>query len=330
MKIITLYPNFSNVGGAQNVALLLARKLGKGEKNIVLCNNKNIASNYKCDDIIYDKFSIYTVFKYRRNVVFVSHSRLYTTLLMIIKLFVKLHIVHIAHNEFYNLGWFTLLPKVIVAVSSGVKDNLVNYFAVKEDRIRIIHNGIEDIPYKENVESIDKDSINILLAGRICKTKRQVELVKRLRNSLPSNIKFYFAGVGDDLVQLQKEILNDNQFKTQGHLDLSVNISKYDYVLLFSEREGLGLVLLEGCRSAKPLITNSLPSVLDVNCDGYNGFVYNDWVELKEGLKKLPHRDDDAYKRLSKNSRLTFEHKFRVETMVDKYEKMIFNIKNNT
>lgn len=62
MRIISVYPNFGNKGGAQNVALQLAKELNNGNRSIVLCETpaSNIVEDYK-RDVDYLPFSIRTI-----------------------------------------------------------------------------------------------------------------------------------------------------------------------------------------------------------------------------------------------------------------------------
>lgn len=58
-----------------------------------------------------------------------------------------------AHNTFNDFRWFCWFPENIIAVSNGVKENLVNYFRLPENRITVIFNGIKDT---NNVRNIRK------------------------------------------------------------------------------------------------------------------------------------------------------------------------------
>ncbi len=323
MKIITLYHNFGNEGGAQNIALFLARNINKESKHIVLYNSKKITANYACSDLLYKPMNIINIFKYRKDYIFLSHSRLYTTILFVVGLFIKIRVIAVAHNTLMQKSkWRTIFPNRIIAVSNGVKTRLVNCFGVDSNRINVIFNGLIDSynPIKE----LDNDpNIKILLAARVCNVKQQVEIVKQLKGKLPTHIRFYFAGDGEDILQLKELTEMDPQFKVLGHIDLAKEIYKYDYIALFSKYEGLGLSLIEGCMHRKPLLTNAIEAVLDVNHQGFNGFVYNSWSDIIDGLRTLPHRDDDKYIQLANNSRKVFENNFMAETMIERYKTVI-------
>lgn len=334
MNIISIYPNFSNRGGAQDVALLLASKLNNSFPVVLTETSENdIVSSYK-DKAKYHLFSFKKIKSLAtRDSIFLSHHRKSTTLLLLFRIFLffegkKLNIVHVAHNTFTNLRLLSFFPKHIIAVSNGVKMNLISYFGVSSDKVTVIFNGIVDKDIKKQKREYD-GKIKILLAGRVCPVKQQVELVRRLKGKLLSQIHFYFAGVGEDLEQLKIEIGDSSQFHSLGHISMEEHLDHYDYVFLYSQKEGLPLSLIEGCMFGKPLITNDLPAVLDVNKDGVNGFVYSDFESLIEGLNKLPFPDSKEYLEMSQRSRLIYEENFTEDKMIYQYRTYLGKILDN-
>ena len=149
MKIISVYPNFANRGGAQDVVIQLAKALNDtGTDPVVLTNTPNdqIYSEY-LDGITFLPFSLKNVLSFIGNdVLFMSHSRKTTSQLVILNKFIrKIRIIHIAHNTFNSLKYLSFFPENIIAVSNGVKENLIDYFNVPEKNVTVIHNGIKDI-----------------------------------------------------------------------------------------------------------------------------------------------------------------------------------------
>ena len=203
-----------------------------------------------------------------------------------------------------------------------MKQNLIDYFQIKNDRITVIFNGIEDIFHNTHYTQ-NTNEIKILLAGRICPVKQQIELVKQTKGKLLPHIKFYFAGTGEQIALLKQEIGNSEQYFVLGQIDIGEEMPKYDYVCLFSQNEGLGLTLIEGCMFGKPLISNDLASVQDVNINGYNGFVASTWDKLVTCLNSLPLPNSEKYQSLSKHSRALYEKRFRPFTMINEYRTII-------
>lgn len=329
MRIISVYPYFANRGGAQSVCLQLASKLNDDDLGVILTNSNlsDIPQDYLNNESIkFEPFSVSNVRKYMaHDTIFLSHHRKTTTILMLMKLLWgrKMNVVHVAHNTFSNLRHFSLFPKHIVSVSEGVKDNLIKYFRVPRERIYTIHNGLPD---SGKLNEGKGEEIAILFAGRLTSVKQQVEFVRRTKGKLNQRIRIDFAGSGEDEPQLIEAIEDDVHYRYIGQINIHKHLPHYDYVCLFSQKEGLPLSLIEGGMYGKPLITNDILPVLDVNTDGYNGFVFSTWQALIDGLNRLPKRYADGYKRLSRNARLRYEERFTEEVMLEAYRKLFQNI----
>lgn len=332
LRVVSVYPNFANKGGAQNVVLQLADRLNEGERPIVMCDTPKmqVVADYR-------QRAHFVGFGYKavkrladENTIFISHHRKCTTLLVLMQqvLGKKLKVIHVAHNIFNNLRWGCFFPRYVVAVSNGVKENLLNYFRVPENHVKVIWNGIRDERNNRNVKE-EHGVIDILLPGRICAVKQQVELVKHMRGRLPKHVRFSFAGLGADEVLLKQVIMDDPRFRYLGFVNMSEVLNRFDYVCLFSQKEGLGLSLIEGCMFGKPLITNNLPAVLDVNRPGETGFAYADFDALLKGLNELPLPGSESYMELSRNARQRYEMFFTEERMIAQYRELITEVSEN-
>ena len=77
MKIITVYSNFKNQGGAQNMALLLAQSLNKDVPVVLTCTPlEEIDCCYKSMGFIFEPFNMMTVWKYRSALFFMFYKQL--------------------------------------------------------------------------------------------------------------------------------------------------------------------------------------------------------------------------------------------------------------
>lgn len=327
-RIISLYPNWANVGGAQNIVTRLAVTLNerRNERPIVLCDApQRVVVPYADAGIQFLPLSMKTVRALKTDDVILSHHRKATSSIILLNRLLRkrLRIIHVAHNIFTDKRRLTLFPSEIIAVSNGVKENLVNYFHQPEEKITVIFNGIKDTAGDYTSPRQADGTVKILLAGRVCPVKRQVECVQQLSGKLPAHVHIYFAGNGKDFSMLKQICSASRQFHALGNIDMARHLPEYDYVLLFSEKEGLGLTLVEGCMASRPLLTNNLTSVCDVNHDGINGFVFRTWDELADGLHGLPRPDSPRYEELSRAARSVYEDNFTEEKMIDAYDHYI-------
>lgn len=330
MKIFNLYTGYDLYGGAEKVAVNIHNALRNHGLESYLAGlnipSKNHAE-YKIKEQEYVQLNSKNVFLFKKAVVFSHHRKLTTLLIIINKLLgLKMRIIHIAHNEFYNLKYATLLPDEIVAVSERVKQNLIDVFKVDPDKIKIIYNGLNDeagfAGHKNGVEK-PGGKISILYPGRITNVKRQVEVVKNMQGKLKEGVVIHFAGVGEESDKLNALIEKSDSFKSLGFVSIPERLPLYDYVMLFSSKEGLPLTLIEACMFSKPIICNDVGGNAEVVKNGYNGFIRSDFDELAELCNSLPVADHDEYKKMAGGSREVFKEKFQMEKMVNNYINLI-------
>lgn len=195
-------------------------------------------------------FSLRNIWRYAsQGALFLSHSRKTTTQLMCLKKMMgrRLRVVHVAHNTFTDKKRQSLFPDTIIAVSHGVKENLVSYFGVPEERVHVIYNGVDDAYDPQTAVSRMRDGIiRVLLPGRVCPVKQQLKIVEACMGRLSAHVHIDFAGEGEDLPRLRQLTSGSRQFHCLGLVDLKNYLPHYDYVMLFSQKEGLGLSLIEG------------------------------------------------------------------------------------
>lgn len=328
MRVINVYTEFSHQGGAQNVALQLASQLNERQPIVLSYTpSEHVCAQY-CDKGIDFRIWGYGTVKTLADgdTVFLSHHRKLTTLLMLYKLFLgrKLRVVHVAHSVFDNLKFFCLFPRINIAVSSTVRKNLIEYFGLEEKRVKVIYNGLLDrLPTSNSSREAD-GKIRVLHLGRLCAVKGQLQIVQRTLGRLNSNIHLDFAGSGEDEMQLRVLVEGNEQYRYIGQVNVHSTLPHYDYVLLFSEKEGLPLSLIEASMYGKPMITNDISTVQEVNVRGETGYVCRDYEELIDCLNNLPARDSLEYAKLSCNARKRYETMFKEEEMIRQYKEILF------
>ncbi len=332
MRIIQVYDKMDRYGGAQSVLIGLdSFFLTQFDEVYVSAFHgySRFVFHDKVEECRYLEFkpSSLAVFS---NSIILSHSRKVTTYLMLISklLRINLKVVHISHNVFNNGRLYTLYPRHVIAVSHAVKNNLIQYFGVSKLNIEVIYNGLYDVVNKVAIPRIGKE-ITIAFVARIESTKQQLSVVKHLSGKLHSGIKIDFIGEGADAEELKEYIKNSpvDNFQYIGFRgNIPSLISEYNFVLLFSKKEGLGLTLVEGCMAGRPLIAkgnNGSEACQEVCEDGYNGFIVNSLDDLVSVLNDLIYIDNEKYVQLCVSSRNTYEKKFKLEIMESKYKEYL-------
>lgn len=330
MKVVSVFPSFANKGGAEDIAISLGMNLNN-EIPVMMHLDSMVFKGYESLKASYEKFNLRNIRKYHKEgYVFLSHHRKTTTYLLLLSKLIfggKLRIVHVAHNTFSSLKRLSLFPKNNIAVSNTVKENMNQYFGIPNQNIQVIYNGLKDYYNPSSKpDRINKDTINVLFLGRVDPIKQQVEFVKQSKGKLKDNVRIYFGGVGSDFENLKQEIGDDPHYVTLGLINPYYDLPKFDYVCLFSIKEGLPLSLIEGEMFGKPLITNDIPQSLEVNLNNHTGFVNNSWETIINCLNSLPHPKDERYKTLSANARANYVSKFDFDKMIDNYKSYMESI----
>lgn len=169
----------------------------------------------------------------------------------------------------------------IISVSDTVKDFLINYFKIDENKITTIHNGINYEYFKEGIKKIpDFNNPTIGIIGRLEDIKGQIYVLESLkilkeRYNLSPNV--LFAGDGSLRSYLDKYRIenNLNSVKFLGNIsDVPDFLSKVDILIIPSKEEGFGLVVLEGMVSGKVIIASDIRAMHELIEDGKNGFFF--------------------------------------------------------
>ena len=205
-------------------------------------------------------------------------------------------------NKYYNERYNTLNNIVCVSEKSKesfdlIHPNLVNKTIV----INNLHN-LEKINKlsKEKVLEFNKDYINVLTVGRLCKDKNYLELVKVFSECYPKFIKptrLYIIGFGDDYFTIKKLIKTlhmDNKIILLGAKKNPYKyMSRCDLYIQSSINEGYCLTVLEAFTLKCPILSTNVGNVSKIIRNRYNGIVIDGVsTEFKQKLVELINNQD--------------------------------------
>lgn len=279
----------------------------------------------KDHNIPYEEYiHFHNPFMFYNSIVIVHERRLLLFLgLLNFFLFQKIKIVYIHHNLLYKHIKSTILPKTIVAIADRGIENLIKVFKAPSKDIHKIYNCVQDV-YSEPHHANDKETITLLLPGRINSQKQQIEIVKRLRGKLDKRIKILFAGDGPNLDELSRLCKNESQFEVLGfRSDVKKLMQSSNYVFLYSVHEGLPITLIEATMLGVPIICSDVGGNPEICHDGKNGWVLNDWDALIKTLNNLPNVSQEDYRRMCNESRRIYEENFTFDIFKEKYLKLL-------
>lgn len=186
----------------------------------------------------------------------------------------------------------------VIALSEGVKENIVNRYKVAADKITVIYNPVDIDRIQQSVEEghIAKQHIGlfqrenpvIITAGRLVEDKDHKTLLyafAKVRKHLNTILVILGEGkLESDLKQLAHKL---NVEKSVFFLGFQNNPYVYfkhaDVFVLSSRREGFGHVLAEALATGLPVVsTKAKPGAVEVLQNGMYGVLSE--VEDSEGL----------------------------------------------
>ena len=238
-------------------------------------------------------------------------------------------------REFYDtvIGKGTLeAADLITCVSKHERDMLVSEIGLKEDNIKIIYNGINwsdwsSVPKKEVFrKQYPKVSEKfVLFAGRLATNKGLSDLISAMQLIDKKSVDLVITGADMGLgKQLEKEASDKGvTMHRLGHIDDETYrsvLSAAEMLVLPSEYEAFGIVLLEAAAAKTPVIGTNVGGIPEAMSPGNNGLIveYNDVNNLAKSIAILLE-DEKMSREMGKSGR-EWAKKFSWESIVKEIE----------
>ncbi len=212
----------------------------------------------------------------------------------------------------------------IISVSHAAKKDISHYHEINEEKIRVIHNGVDTNFFKPVSSDLRQDLADgydnvMLFLGRLIKQKGVEYLIQAMPKILEENPStvLLITGKGKSkpgLMKLVKKKRLKNNVKFTGFIpeeQLPALYSASDVYVLPSLWEVLPISLLEALACGVPLVSSNAGGNAEIVEHGRNGFVFKmrDVSKLAEYTSSLLS-DPSLRKRMGKESRRIAEKKF--------------------
>lgn len=171
------------------------------------------------------------------------------------------------------------VAKQIIAISSAAKQDAVKMLGLSENKIHVVHHGVDHTHYKDSVGKgkFSGEPSYFLHLGGLNSNKNQTRILEAFANLARDfqNINLYFAGPwnADNLAWLERqrsELNLGERVKHLGYIAYEDLPSLYGNALAFlfpSLEEGFGMPVLEAMASGSPVITSNCSSLPEVAGD---------------------------------------------------------------
>lgn len=174
------------------------------------------------------------------------------------------------YNIFLRFGLRNV--KQIITPSNHSKELLQNIYNLKNDKIKVIHNGVSDFKTKLHVPDLNKENY-IIYIGRVCEMKNIKGILQAfkkisdhiiLRLIIIGDEKSYLAQLLDQLkinAKVREQIIYKQNISEDEKISL---LSKASALIFPSFYEGFGLPPIEAMACGCPVITSNNSSLPEV------------------------------------------------------------------
>jgi glycosyltransferase involved in cell wall biosynthesis len=225
------------------------------------------------------------------NTIFALHFALIPCLLSGTPLVYHEHgLPRVRDHSFWSIAFRWMIHRVthVVAITDAVKDQLLTY-GIDPGSVTTVHNGIDPEPPialdddSSWVLPRDRPGLSIIQIANLLDWKGQdvvLESLALLRDRLPdSHVVFYGQGKDADFEAKLDEMvatlnLTDRVEFGGYRTDLMERLPHFDCLVVASQAEPFGLVLLEAMRAGVPLIATNAGGVPEIVSDGVNGLLF--------------------------------------------------------
>lgn len=198
------------------------------------------------------------------------------------------------------------MADAVIAVSEETKKDILSLFNVSEERLSVIHNGIDLSEYSasENPEvlrslGVDPDRPYVLFVGRITRQKGIIHLVRAIRYLDPGFQVVLCAGA-PDTPEIAAEMQQAIASAREHHGDIvwiEKMVSRPEAIVLYSSAsvfvcpsiyEPFGIINLEAMACGTPVVASAVGGIKEVVVDGETGFL----IPLEQ-MKESPFEATD-------------------------------------
>ena len=209
----------------------------------------------------------------------------------------------------------------IVAVSRAIRERIVNVAGIPQDRIRVIHNGLDldrmprpVFPEHNTTTSIFRTPV-IGTLGHLSEKKGQRVFLQAVKILLERGLdaEFVILGDGPDRTALRglADELHVTKRVTFTPQTVSGQLTQLDILVEPSLQEGLGMSVMQAMAMGVPVVATGVGGLYDLIEDGVTGVMVpaNSPASLADAIWRLLHNSGERTE-MAKQAREIIEREF--------------------
>ena len=226
----------------------------------------------------------------------------------------------------------------VTAVSHSLRNETIELLHPKTE-IRTIYNFIDEEKYYPREAGTLRAELGIAADEKVLIHISNFRKVKRIPDIIESfrlidkkhKTKLLLVGEGPEKFDLEEFVetngLQDDILFLGKRDDLPELLSISDVMLLLSEKEAFGLVLLEAFACGVPAGANAIGGIPEVVEDGVNGFLVElgDVQAVADRVTQLLS-DSDLYQQMKEQAIQTVQKNFNSKDIVNQYEELYYEV----
>lgn len=201
--------------------------------------------------------------------------------------------------------------RLFVTNSGLVKDQIIEYFQIPEERITVIYNGVDHATFNTGVKTyrdemrrrygIDTEDFVLLFVSNNWERKGLATLIEALAGTGIEDIRLVIVGRGNQrrYASLARSLnVSPGQVIFAGRTgDVQKYYGMADVFILPSRYEPFANVCLEAMACGLPVITTRTNGASELIMPGRNGFLLDDWSDAAGLARTISEMADERLRR---------------------------------
>ena len=217
----------------------------------------------------------------------------------------------------------------VIAVSRAIRERIVNVVGIPQDRIKVIHNGLDlaRMPrpsFLENDQPAAWRTPVVGTLGHLSEKKGQRVFLQAVKILLERGLdaEFVILGDGPDRSALRglANELNVTRRVTFTPQTVSGQLNQLDILVEPSLQEGLGMSVMQAMATGVPVVATGVGGLYDLIEDGVTGIMVpaSDPSALADAIFRLLHNPSERLE-LAKQARSMIEREFSADLAAEKH-----------